>query len=128
MNVLIEPIELRQDLRGFVFNPLSTPALKGQKSCHVAMTEPGCVRGNHYHTRATETLAIIGPWLIRYRENGKTTDLSIAAGEVVRMTFPPGVAHAFKNTGSSAGALVVFSDVDNDAASTDLVRDILIEP
>src|SRR6476620_10732097 len=71
MNVLIELIEVRQDARGIVFNPVGRAPRGEQKSTHVAVTEPGCVRGNHYHTRATETLAIVGPWLIRYRENGK---------------------------------------------------------
>ena len=128
MKVLIEPIAIRQDARGFVFDPLGTAPLSAHKSAHVAVTEPGCVRGNHYHSLTTETLAMIGPWLVRYRENGKITEVSIGADEAVRMIIPPGVAHAFKNTGSAASVLVVFSDIDNDRAPSDLVRDVLIQP
>ena len=56
MSVKIEPVVCYQDHRGNVFEPLDPDHLPRQRHVHVVVTEPGCVRGNHVHTRATEVL------------------------------------------------------------------------
>lgn len=128
MKVLIEPIELHTDQRGFVFEPLLAGQLRGQQNCHVVVTQPGSVRGNHYHRVGTEVLAVVGAWLIRYREDETIKELCLAEAAAVRMTLPPGVAHAFQYLGSGAGLLVAYSDLARDQALADVIRDVLIEP
>ena len=128
MTVTIERIELRQDHRGFVFEPLTGGQLKDQKNTHLVLTEPGCVRGNHYHSRATETLALFGSWLVRYRETGSIKELRFGEREAARITIPPGIAHAFQNTGKWPAILIVFSTLPREELLNDTVADVLIEP
>jgi UDP-2-acetamido-2,6-beta-L-arabino-hexul-4-ose reductase len=128
MTVTVERIELRQDRRGFVFEPMTTSGLKDQRNTHVVITEPGCVRGNHYHLRATETLAVFGSWLVRYREAGTMKELRFGEREPARITIPPGIPHAFQNTGNGAAILTVFSDLSRQELLNDTVPDVLIEP
>ncbi len=44
------------------------------------------------------------------------------AGEAWRFVFPPGVAHAFKNTGDRAFLLVSFNSEEHDPARPDIER------
>lgn len=128
MKVTIEPIEMRTDGRGFVFEPLTAGQLAAHKNSHVVLTEPGCVRGNHYHRRGTEVLVIVGPSQIRWREDEITKEFLLGEREAVRMTIPPGIAHAFKNTGNRPAILVAFNNLDHNEALVDVIKNVLIEP
>src|SRR5207247_502866 len=48
-------------------------------------------------------------------------------GRAYRITIPPGVAHAFKNTGQSPMIIVAFNTEPHDPANPGVVRDVLIE-
>jgi dTDP-4-dehydrorhamnose 3,5-epimerase-like enzyme len=128
MKVIIERVTVHRDARGSVFEPLSADGLTAQRNVHVVLTKPGAVRGNHYHRRGIEIVAVSGPMLIRLRDGNECMDLDVAEGEVVRMTIPPGVAHAFKNTGRVPNTLVAFNTEAHDPVAPDVVREVLIEP
>jgi UDP-2-acetamido-2,6-beta-L-arabino-hexul-4-ose reductase len=83
-----------------VLEPLDAPLLGAQQNVHLAVTEPGAVRGNHYHERCTEVAVVLGPALVRLREDGAVRDVEIPAGQALRFTLPPRVSHAFQNTGT----------------------------
>jgi dTDP-4-dehydrorhamnose 3,5-epimerase-like enzyme len=68
VRVRIEPVIVHQDSRGSVFEPLDPERLPSQRNVHVVVTEPGRVRGNHYHIRGTEALTVQGPALVRIRD------------------------------------------------------------
>ncbi|HEX6937888.1 MAG TPA: cupin domain-containing protein [Longimicrobiales bacterium] len=127
-SVTIERLTASRDARGSVVEPLASDALRRQRNVHVVLTEPGCVRGNHYHERGTEVLTVWGPALVRLREARGIRDVAVEAGVVLRFVIPPGVAHAVKNTGDGPNLLVAFNDVAHDPAAPDVVRDVLIEP
>lgn len=124
--VVIQPVSLHTDPRGAVFEPLGPEGLAAQRNVHVALTEPGCVRGNHYHERGTEVAVVMGPALVRLRENGALRDVLVPAGTAFRFSIPPGVSHAFQNTGPGIQFLVGFNTVAHDPAHPDVVRDVLI--
>ncbi|MBA2491655.1 MAG: hypothetical protein H0V34_08125, partial [Gammaproteobacteria bacterium] len=94
---------------------------------HMVLTEPGAIRGNHYHTRGTEVLAGAGPLLIRLRDGDARMELQIAADEAIRVTIPAGVAHAIMNTGDKPSAIVSFSTESYNREEPDVVREVLIE-
>jgi quercetin dioxygenase-like cupin family protein len=71
--------------------------------------------------------AVYGPALVRYRSDERLHEVEVPAGEVWRFTFPPGVAHAFKNTGTAAIVLVSFNTVEHDPLDPDVERDALID-
>jgi UDP-2-acetamido-2,6-beta-L-arabino-hexul-4-ose reductase len=124
--VTVQPVKTHRDARGSVFEPLTDADLAGQKNVHVVLTGPNEVRGNHAHRTAVETTTMMGPCLIRLKEAGAIRDLEVPAGEVWRLTIPPGVVHAFRNTGESTLMLVSFSTNLHDPAGSDTVREQIL--
>ncbi len=126
MTVTIESIAFSSDERGVVFEPLKAPAIEQQKNVHTVITVPGGIRGNHYHKKATEVLVVNGPAQVCFRENGDIREVLVSVNQVLRFTFPPGVAHAVKNTGDNPQVLVSFASEPHDPNDPGVVRDILI--
>ena len=118
---------MHRDARGGVFEPLGGGAFAAQRNVHVVLTEPGAVRGNHRHLRGTETLTVMGPALVRTRQDGEVVDTEVPAGEAFRFTIPPGVAHAIRNTGTEPIVLVSFNTEAHDPENPDVVRDVLLD-
>ena len=124
--VVVQSVKTHCDARGSVFEPLTDAELAGQKNVHVVITQPNEVRGNHAHRTAVETTSVVGPCLIRLKEAGVIRDLDVPEGEIWRLTIPPGVVHAFRNTGDSAMVLVSFSTNLHDPAGSDTIREQIL--
>jgi dTDP-4-dehydrorhamnose 3,5-epimerase-like enzyme len=123
-----EEVRLSDDARGFIYEPLDASELAAQQNVHVVVSGPGAVRGNHRHARTNEIMTVHGPALVRWEEGGRTVDRVLGDGDVVRFTFPAGVAHAIRNTGSAPNLLVSFTDQVHDPARPDVERVELIPP
>jgi mannose-6-phosphate isomerase-like protein (cupin superfamily) len=65
---------------------------------------------------------LVGPCQIRLKTQGLIRDLEVPAGEVWRLTIPPGVVHAFRNTGSAPMVLVSFSTEPHEVSAARTVR------
>jgi UDP-2-acetamido-2,6-beta-L-arabino-hexul-4-ose reductase len=126
MKVLIETLRAHNDARGSLFEPLDDAQLLKQKNVHVVVSEPGAVRGNHLHFTATEMTSVMGPCQIRLKEDGQLRDLQVPSGEVWRLTIPPGVVHAFRNTGDKAMLLVSFSSEPHDPTGAGMRREEIL--
>lgn len=126
--VLIEPVELVRDARGWTVEPVDETRLLGKRNSHIVWTEPGAVRGNHYHERTTEVFVVVGPARVRLRECGLVRDVLVAAGAAMRFTIPPGVPHAIQNTGDRPMILMAFTDQPHDRAHPDTFPCTLIPP
>jgi UDP-2-acetamido-2,6-beta-L-arabino-hexul-4-ose reductase len=126
--IRIEEIRQAQDGRGAVFEPIGQGDMAVQRNVHVVLTRPGGVRGNHYHQIGTEIMTVVGPALVRLREDALVRDVAVPDGAVYRITLPPGVSHAVQNTGTGTGLVVSFSTQAHDPTRPDVVRDLLIEP
>lgn len=126
MRVIVEKISPKTDARGCVWEPATPEELAAQQNCHVVLTEPGGIRGNHFHKRGTEIATQRGPALVRFRDAGGVQDVQIAEGEVVRFVFPPNCAHAFQNTGSAPNFLIAFNTVRHDPTAADVYPEVLI--
>jgi dTDP-4-dehydrorhamnose 3,5-epimerase-like enzyme len=122
----VEEIKFPTDPRGFVFEPLDAQRLPVQRNVHVAVSEPNAIRGNHFHQHSIEVAVVIGPALVRLREDGEIRDVPVPEGRAYQFTFPPGVSHAFQGRGTKPMLLVAFSSTVFDPAAPDVVRDILI--
>jgi len=121
-----ELIRNARDARGLVFEPIGGATIAAQRNVHVVLTEPGGIRGNHVHHHATEITVVLGPALVRLREDGQVREVNVPAGETWRFTLPPGVSHAFQNSGSQPLLLVAFSTSAFDPANPEVIRDVLI--
>jgi UDP-2-acetamido-2,6-beta-L-arabino-hexul-4-ose reductase len=124
--IVVATVKVHRDARGSVFEPLTDAELAAQKNVHVVLTQPNEVRGNHSHRTAVETTSVVGPCLVRLKEAGRIRDLEIPAGEVWRLTIPPGVVHAFRNTGDAVMVLVSFSTNLHDPSGVDTLREQIL--
>jgi UDP-2-acetamido-2,6-beta-L-arabino-hexul-4-ose reductase len=125
--MIVEPMTFPTDARGLVIEPIGGDEIARQKNVHLVVTQPGGIRGNHYHLRGTEISVILGPALVRTREDGEIRDLQIPEGKAYRLTIPPNIPHAVKNTGTVPQIIIAFNTVVHDPANPDVVREVLIE-
>ena len=119
-------MKTHRDARGCVFEPLSAAELAGQQNVHVVLTQPNEVRGNHCTSAAVEMTTVMGPCLVRLKEAEGVRDVQVPAGATWRFTIPPGVAHAFRNTGTSVLVLVSFSTRVHDASGGDTLSEQIL--
>jgi len=126
LKTLIETLRTHHDHRGSLFEPGDESHLAGKRNLHVVLTQPGFVRGNHKHVVGTEITVVTGPALARLREDGVDHDIAVPAGETWRFTIPPGVAHAFQNTGDGMMVLVGINTETHDPAHPDAVREEIL--
>ncbi len=92
----------------------------------MVLTGPNEVRGNHVHLTAVETTTVVGPCLVRLKEGGVIRDVEVPAGEIRRFTIPPGVVHAYRNTGDAVMVLISFSTNLHDPGGTDTRREEIL--
>jgi UDP-2-acetamido-2,6-beta-L-arabino-hexul-4-ose reductase len=116
---------MHADARGAVFEPLDAAGLARQRNTHVVISQPGAIRGNHKHARGHEITVVVGPAIVRYREQGCLQEKIVAANEAVRFRFPPGVPHAFQNPGPGLMLLASFNTEEHNQAAPDVERDPL---
>lgn len=121
-----EPLRMITDDRGVVFEPLSTDAFVAQKNAHIVISGPQVVRGNHYHLEGTETIAVMGPTLVRFKEKDQIEEVEISKGEAIRFVFRAGVAHAVKNLSDQPNILVAFNTVEHDPEHPNTKKEVLI--
>ena len=123
----IEEVPFPSDSRGLVIEPLEGDRLPGQRNMHVALTMPDAVRGNHYHEHGNEVSVVIGPALVRLREDGMIRDVSVPKGKAYRFLLPPLVSHAFLNNGAEPMLIMAFNTALFDRSHPDVIKDVLIE-
>ena len=121
-----DKLHVISDRRGVIFEPLDKDDLSLQKNSHIVISEPGVVRGNHYHHDGEETIIVMGPALVRLREEGQIKDIEIPEGKIYRFVFPPGIAHAIQNRSKQPNILVAFNTLVHDPNNPDTVKDVLI--
>ena len=126
MMVSIDQLRVISDSRGLVFEPLISDDFPNQKNAHMVLSMPGVIRGNHYHIKGKETITVLGPALVRFRDNDETKEVEIPIGQAFRFVFPPGVPHAIQNLGNEPGILIAFNTVEHDPQSPDVEKDVLI--
>jgi dTDP-4-dehydrorhamnose 3,5-epimerase-like enzyme len=126
MPVSYERLTVLTDQRGLVLELLAVEDFVSQRNAHIVVSLPGIVRGNHYHTKGLETITILGPSLVRIRDQGKIEEVIVPDKEAYRFIFLPGVSHAIKNLSREANILVAFNTLEHDPADPDTHRDLLI--
>ena len=120
-------LKVISDSRGLVFEPLVADDFPDQRNAHVVLSMPGVVRGNHYHIRGKETIAVLGPALVRFREKEEIKNVEIPSGQAYRFVFPPGVPHAIKNLGNEPNILMASNTVEHNPRNPNTEKAILIE-
>jgi UDP-2-acetamido-2,6-beta-L-arabino-hexul-4-ose reductase len=127
MDVKIDKLKINEDARGIVFEPIENEAIKTQQNSHVVISKPGIIRGNHYHLHGTETLAVMGPALLRFKVADEILDFEVPSEQVYKFVIPPKVAHAIKNIGEKDNILIAFNTVPHNPENPDVISDILMD-
>jgi len=126
MKVKIDQLNSHSDMRGIVFEPIEKESIYAQKNSHVVISEPNVIRGNHYHLYGTETIAVVGPALLRFKEGDDIYDFEIPPKQVYKFVVPPKVAHAIKNLGEKDNILIAFNTVAHNSKKPDVISEILM--
>ena len=126
MSLKYDNLKVISDSRGFVFEPLPADAFSNQRNGHVVVSDPGVIRGNHFHVKGEERVAVVGPSLVRCRENAEIKDIDIPAGAVYGFIFPPGVGHAIQNLSDRPNVLFAFNTIAHDPNKPDTIKDVLL--
>lgn len=114
------------DSRGVVFEPIEPGEIERHKNVHIVVSGPGIVRGNHYHMKGEETMAVMGHALVRTKVDSEIIDIEVPAGEAYRFVFPPGMSHAIKNLSDQSNILMAFNTIEHDPLNPDTVKDIIL--
>jgi dTDP-4-dehydrorhamnose 3,5-epimerase len=113
--VLLRPLKKLADARGWLvelFRADELPAECLPAMAYVSETLPGVARGPHEHAEQTDCFAFVGPgeftlylWDARPASPtfGRRMKLVVGADNPQTVVIPPGVVHAYKNTGAVAG-------------------------
>ena len=128
MKVLVEKVDQKSDQRGSVWEPLDRIELTRQSNCHVVITQPGGIRGNHFHKLGTEIATQGGPALVKFRDATGDHTVEVEEGEIIRFVFPPNCPHAFQNNGHSPNLLVAFNTEAFNPETPDAYPEPLIHP
>ena len=126
MPVNYEKLNVIRDSRGIVFEPLEGDKIFDKKNAHVVMSGPGVVRGNHFHKKGRESIAVMGPALVSVRDDAEIREIEIPEGEVYGFFFPPGQSHAIKNMSKEINILMAFNTVGHDPQNPDTEVDLLL--
>jgi dTDP-4-dehydrorhamnose 3,5-epimerase-like enzyme len=126
MTLNYEKLRVVSDARGVVFEPIGAQDILKQKNSHVVLSQPGVIRGNHYHIKGEEVMAVLGPALVRTKEDGTVEEVTIPEGEAYQFVFRPGVSHAIKNLSDRINLLAAFNTTVHDPRNPDTVSDVIM--
>jgi oxalate decarboxylase/phosphoglucose isomerase-like protein (cupin superfamily) len=112
------------DARGFSFTaPREALDFLGRVAdMHLASTNPGSVRGNHYHLRRREAIVVLPgtSWSLHWDEGEATTPQhrQFDGASAILVLVSPGGSHAVRNDGGAPLWLVACSSEPYDPQET----------
>ena len=124
----------REDSRGWLVKLLMREHIEHKREfgeIYITAATAGQVKGNHYHEQAREWFCVIqgrATMATRVMATGETalTELDALKPEIIEVS--PGVAHAFKNSGTEVMLLLAYADDPYNAQAPDECRITLLEP
>ena len=112
------------DARGlsFVVPDEALAFLNGLGNVHFAASQPGAVRGNHYHLRRREATIVLpgSKWSLHWAENSKSDPQHrpFDGHAAVLLLLWPQTVHAIRNDGSGELWLFAMQSEANDPSDT----------
>ena len=82
---------------------------------YLSVTNPGSARGPHEHIEQTDYFCFMGPFTLSLWDNRKTSatygkKMVIENADRLIVAVPPGVVHAYRNSGDEEGIVLNFPD------------------
>jgi len=113
--VIVRPLQPHADSRGWLielYRADELPSPYRPVMAYVSETLPGVARGPHAHAEQTDYFAFLGPgeftlylWDLRPQSPTRWRRMKLVVGESNKQSVvvPPGVVHAYQNTGQVPG-------------------------
>jgi dTDP-4-dehydrorhamnose 3,5-epimerase len=113
--VIVRPLKAHTDQRGWLMEVFRADELSEEllpAMAYISQTEVGVVRGPHEHVDQTDYFVFLGPgefelYLWDARDDSPTHGCKLVyrcgQSSPCSVIVPPGVIHAYKNVGSTAG-------------------------
>lgn len=106
----IKKLKVHKDERGWLVELLKSNELEEPvRQIHITSIKPGCVRGNHYHSKRIEWFFLIVGEAKVFLQDIKTKKrifFKLSEKEPKVITIYPYISHAVKNTGKNTAYLV----------------------
>jgi dTDP-4-dehydrorhamnose 3,5-epimerase-like enzyme len=115
MKIQISELDNSGDARGFSFTtpPQALDFLGRIADMHLASTQPGAIRGNHYHIRKQEAIIFLpgAAWSLHWDEGEGTAvqKRDFDGSRAVLTLISPGASHAVRNDGTTTLWLIACS-------------------
>lgn len=122
MKVNIVDLDTKTDERGSLSQNVSEEVKNQMKHFFVSYSNPGSIRGQHYHTKKIEWFYIIKGEAEIVLENIKTKErkkLKSTSDKPQLVKMEPGIAHAIKNTGKEEMILLALVNESLDQNNPD---------
>lgn len=115
--VSIKPVKQNTDSRGWLAEVYRLDEVDGYKPemSYISMTYPNIVRGPHEHMEQTDYFCFLGSFTLYLWDNRKGSStygnkMVIEKADRMVAVVPPGVVHAYKNSGDTDGMVLNFPD------------------
>lgn len=130
MKVEIKTLETHTDERGILYEIIKDSEIdESVMQVYFSKSNPGAVRGNHYHKRKVEWFMI--PYgktrlFLKDNETGEEQKLILSEDKPTIVKMYPGVSHAIQNIGNGESMLIaitneVFNPEDPDTYPVKLI-------
>jgi dTDP-4-dehydrorhamnose 3,5-epimerase-like enzyme len=118
------PRSAREDVRGWLLKVLDgheDHLRPDVGECYLTWSEPGQIRGNHFHPVTSEWFTVIqgrATLTLCDPETGERASMELDASEPVTVYVPAGLAHVLCTDTDSRTLLVAYADHAYDPADT----------
>jgi hypothetical protein len=75
----------------------------------------------------TETIAVAGPALLRFKEGTEVYDFEVPSEQVYKFIIPPKLSHAIKNVSEKDNILIAFNTVPHNPKKSNIITEILMD-
>jgi UDP-2-acetamido-2,6-beta-L-arabino-hexul-4-ose reductase len=114
--VKVDVLDVKRDERGWVTEVLRREELVRHSEFGqflVTTAHPGCVKGNHYHTRKYEWYCVLrgeARLVLVDNRSGECEEFIMSEHTPTTVRIPPHVTHAVENIGGEMMYLLVYTD------------------
>lgn len=104
MNLEIKKLQKHKDKRGLLIEVLRDDEIREKmKHIYFSVSQPGIIRGNHFHKRKTEWFCVvkgIAKMVLENNESMERTELVLRGESPVTVKISPDLTHALANIGT----------------------------
>jgi UDP-2-acetamido-2,6-beta-L-arabino-hexul-4-ose reductase len=125
LNPYTKKLPLITDSRGWLTEILESEPSETIQNVHFAVSEPGALRGNHYHKNKIEwQLVTNGAGTVTLEDNDtkEKTQFTVSGESPTLIKIPSNVTHSILNSGNSPMHILIITNQKHDPKDSDTFR------